>query len=92
MEYNHNRALSAFQEQIDLLRSKGFAPIAVSQIFFEDTFVFETSEEAHKAFELCECSNNEIIGFWYGKSEFLAAVEDYEKNDENYKVRIHWIQ
>ena len=46
MKYNHDRPLSDFQDDINKLKASGYNPIAVSQMYFEDTFVFETNEEA----------------------------------------------
>jgi hypothetical protein len=97
MKYNHNRPLSDFQESIDILRKYGYKPIAVTQMQFEDTFVFETPEEALHAYNKFEKnpdmdSNDRLAGWWYGRTDFIQAVHEYE-NDEHTtsKVLIHWI-
>jgi len=94
METNHNRPIEDFITEINLIKEKGYNPIAVTQIFFEDAYVFETHEEAMKAykeFELDRKTQDDIIvGFWYGKEEFLKEVNDYEKKLET-KVLIHWL-
>jgi len=54
IHYNHDRPLESFQRDIDKLRQAGYNPIAVTQMLFEDTFVFETSEEAKRAYEQFE--------------------------------------
>lgn len=97
MKFNHDRTLSDFQSNIDKLKENGFNPIAVSQMYFEDTFVFETEEEAKKAFQQFEIDENEkwigdISGWWYGKEDFLKTVKEYETENDGYsKVLIHWL-
>jgi hypothetical protein len=97
MKFNHDRMLSEFQSNIDKLKENGFNPIAVSQMYFEDTFVFETEEEAKKAYQQFERDENEkwigdISGWWYGREDFLKTVKEYEtENDEYSKVLIHWL-
>lgn len=92
---NHNKDFSHFQKYLDLLLFKGYKPIAVSQIYMEDTYVFETAEEAKQAYNEFERSIEgkwigEIMGWWYGKETFLEAVKDYE---EEYKeeLSIYWL-
>jgi len=97
MKFNHDRTLSDFQSNIDKLKENGFNPIAVSQMYFEDTFVFETEEEAKKAFQQFEIDENEkwigdISGWWYGKEDFIKTVKEYETENDGYsKVLIHWL-
>jgi len=97
MKFNHDRMLSDFQSNIDKLKENGFNPIAVSQMYFEDTFVFETEEEAKKAFQQFEIDENEkwigdISGWWYGKEDFIKTVKEYETENDGYsKVLIHWL-
>ena len=92
---NHNIPLSDFQEYLDLLTTSGYKPLAVSQIYLEYTFVFETKEEALKAYHQFERSEEgkwigEIAGWWYGKEDFLATIQDYESKF-NTKVLVHWL-
>ena len=92
MEYNHNRPLEDFQEDLKIIRESGYHPIAVSQIYFEDVYVFETAHEAKEAYEKLEdCDNCQVIAFWYSKEAFLKEVEEYESKDGCYKVLIHWL-
>lgn len=93
MKYNHDRKVEDFQEQIDIIRNAGFKLIAVSQMFFVDTFVFQKSDEANKAYNQLEnCKDNKVVGSWYGKEDFEKAVKKYEsKNDGYSKVRVHWL-
>lgn len=88
MVYNHNRPLSSFQETIDLLISKNYKPIAVTQMYFEDTIVFETDDEANRAFSELE-QNGKTQAWWYGKDAFKSTVADYELNND--KVLIYWL-
>lgn len=92
-KYNHDREVEDFQEDLEVIREEGFNPIAVTQMYFEETFVFETPEEANRAFQKLEANgNSRVIGWWYGKEDFLHEVDIYEKENEGYsKVRIHWL-
>lgn len=65
-----------------LLREKGYNPIGFSQMMFEDTFIFETEEEATKAFEEFELNQDSPIlcGWWYEKNEYLKQREIVEKD------------
>ena len=90
-EYNHNRPIESFHEDIDVIKKHGFNPIAVSQMFFEDTFVFETAEESERAYAELECGDGDFpVGWWYGKEDFIKAVTEFEK-DAGCKVRTYWL-
>lgn len=73
--YNHRRPLSDFTEQIKKIKEKGFNVIGVSQIYFEDTFIFKTKKEAKKAYRTLERDEKEVIGWWYSKEDFEKSVE-----------------
>ena len=93
MKYNHDREVQNFQEQIEIIKNAGFKPIAVSQMYLEDTFVFEKSDEANKAYkQLEDCDDTKVVGWWYGKEDFEKAVKEYETENDGYsKVRAHWL-
>ena len=100
MKNNHDRTLSEFQNEIDELKANGFNPIAVSQMYMEDTFVFETKDEATKAYRQFERDENEkwigkIVGWFYSKDDFLKAVDEYENSEHDYlrgfKVLTYWL-
>jgi hypothetical protein len=88
-EFNHNRTLESFQEQLDIIIAAGFNPIGVSQLYLEDTFIFGTAEEALAAYEALEkydgleTVEEKLQVWWYGKENFLKEVEDYEKEFES---------
>jgi len=42
MEFNHDKELVDFQAAIDIIRHHRFEPIAVTQMYFEQVFVFKT--------------------------------------------------
>lgn len=93
MNWNTNRELSSFEKDITTIRKHGYKPIAVCQMYFEDTFVFETDEEAKEAFDELE-KGNKVQGWWYGKKDFLKTVEEYETKSsigEGTKVKIYWL-
>lgn len=88
--WNVNRDLESFQEEVDLIREYGFRPIAVAQMMHEDTFVFETNEEALRAHLLLEQNLGLLQGWWYGQYEFEKTVTAYEKQMK-VSVRIFWL-
>lgn len=97
MKYNHDRLLSDFDQQLSLIRDAGFKPIAVSQIYLEDTFVFKTPEEAESAYRILERDTKEkwigkVVGWWHGEQDFKREVEKYERENDGYsKVLVHWL-
>ena len=97
MKFNHNRPLSDFKNDIDNLKANGYKLIAVSQMYFEDTFVFETEDEAIKAYHQFERDEKnewigEIVGWWYGRKDFEKKVKEYETENDGYsKVLTHWL-
>jgi len=94
MEYNHKRPIEDFEKKIDIIKQHGFNVIGVSQMYFYDTFIFETTQEALKAYE--ELEKNQIsldtciLGWWYGKEDFEKTSKTYEKETGN-KLLIHWL-
>lgn len=96
IKYNHDRTLKEFQKSINKIKKVGFNPIAVTQMYFEDTFVFETDAEAKLAYETLEDRDDlkqsqYVIGWWRGKKDFLNEVEEYEAQSEGIKVKIYWL-
>ena len=89
MKLNHNKELSYFQSSIDIIRHHGFNPIAVTQMYSEQVFVFETDSEAQMAYELLEVGLEQVEGSWYGNEKFIREVEEY---DDNYSmVKVFWL-
>ena len=94
--YNHSRPLTDFLNEINIIKNHGFNPIAVTQMYYEDLFVFKTDEEATKAYHQLEQDENnkwigKVSGYWYGKEEFEKEVKNYEQNEEYSKVLIYWL-
>lgn len=57
------------------LRLHGFKPIMFTELMMEDTFVFETEEEARRAYNKFEMDENceyigKFDGWWYGIDDF----------------------
>lgn len=70
--------LEIYQESIDKITEAGFDPILVTRLMFEDTFVFETKDEAQRAYQLLEVEQKIIQGWWYGFDDFLVTLKDYK--------------
>jgi hypothetical protein len=95
MNWNHRTPLEYYQEALAKLLDMGFKPIGVSQMECEDVFIFETPEEAIRAYHLFERDQSEkwigeISGWWYGKSAFEEAVKQYEA-EWGTKVLTYWL-
>ena len=89
--WNHTRPLLDFEKQLKIIVDHGFKPIGVSQIMFEDTFVFETPEEAVEAANTLEFGAMTVLqGWWYGREHYEEAVKLYE-NENNTKVKTYWL-
>jgi hypothetical protein len=94
IQYNHDRPLESFQKDLERIREAGFKPVAVTQMMLEETFVFETDEEATTAYKTLEegrTGEERVVGWWYGREEFEQAVKDYENDTDGNVVRIYWL-
>jgi hypothetical protein len=99
MYFNHNRELIEFEPQIKKIKDAGFNIIGVSQMYFEDCFIFNTTEEAEKAYRLFERDINEkwignIVGWWQSKESFEKSVykyENYKDYIDDCKVLTYWL-
>lgn len=91
MNPSKEEILNNNRDNISLLKSLGYNPIGVSQMLFEDTFVFETEEEAKKAYEHAEVELKMIQGWFYSKEGYSKAVEDYKERLKMNPPEIVWI-
>lgn len=97
IKYNTERKLSSYSRDLRVIRKHGFRPIAVAQMYFEETFVFKTKKEALEAYHLLERDKDEkwigkVVGCWYSKKDFLAEVKSYETTPPaESKVQIFWL-
>jgi hypothetical protein len=68
-----------FEREIRLIVNAGFNLIGLSHFYIEDTFIFDTADEAKIAGNMFELDNEDdptcIVGWWYGKKEFEDAVK-----------------
>lgn len=76
MKYNHNRPLASFEDVLAIVKQHGFKPIAVSQIYMEDAFIFETEQESKLAYNTLK---NIVEAWWYSKENFTKACDDYKQ-------------
>lgn len=86
-----------FKEELKLvktLKEGGFNPIGVSYMMGEHCFIFNTEEEAKKAYEKYESNNNGkddfIPAWWYSKESFYEEKEWFEREAKR-KVPVLWI-
>jgi hypothetical protein len=74
--------------------SIGLKPVGYSVVLLEDTWVFETDEEAHSAFKMLEGKELEdgtlICGWWYGKKEFIEMMPTYMKERNQTEHEVIW--
>ena len=98
MKFNHNRPLDDFSEVLDKIRSAGFNPIGVTQMYLEDTFIFENKDEAMRAYHTLEQNENgvrnygenAVMGWYYSKDDFIDAIIEYESEMDS-KVLVYWL-
>ena len=76
--------------EIDLIKSNGFKLIGVSMLYLENTFIFESDEEANNAFNFFEKENNLIQGWWYDRNSFLSIKQEYE-NKMKANINVFWL-
>lgn len=74
---------------LKVLREYGYKPIGITTMMCEETFIFETQEEASRAYEDLEVDKGEIDGFFYGRTAFIHAMEEYQKDYET-ELTIYW--
>lgn len=67
----------------------GIRPIGICCLMCEETFIFDTKEEANNAYEICE-KGGIVSGWWYSKEDFEEYLPIYEK-DFNSKVNVYWL-
>lgn len=72
--YNTDKSVS-----LKTIRDAGFNPIGITVMICEETFIFNTDEEAQKAFEYFEKNpvKDVIQGWWYGLVDFELARQKY---------------
>ncbi|GJQ44113.1 MAG: hypothetical protein JETCAE03_36110 [Ignavibacteriaceae bacterium] len=58
----------------------GYNLIGFCEFCFENTFIFETAEEAAKAHQEFEKKNNTLVGWWYGKEDFQRSLDHFQQN------------
>ena len=90
-----DRPLESFQKDIEMIKKKGFDPIAVAQMMYENYYVFETKHEALKAYSTFEVAKSgewlgEIVGWWTSKDDFDKSVKIYEEATSS-EVLVHWL-
>lgn len=85
--------LNRFKRGLRIIKSYGFNPIGVSVMICEETYIFNSDDEACAAHELLEGMLNRnygVDGWWYGKDAFFEASEEYEK-EMGYKPEVIWL-
>lgn len=75
---------------LETIRLNGFNPIAITQMMLEETFVFNTLQEANQAFEKLEKELNLVSGFWFSMVDFEIAYNEYI-TDMNYSPKIYYL-
>lgn len=91
MEYNHKLLLEDFDKGISIIKNAGFNPIAVTQMYCEETFVFETTDEANRAYHALDATKPaKISAYWYGREAFSEAKKEYEQDAQN-NLLVYWL-
>lgn len=70
------------KENIKLIISKGYKLIGYTQMYFEETYVFETEEDAIKAYNEFEQTTDgdwigNIVGWWLSLEQYDNNIKEY---------------
>jgi hypothetical protein len=78
----------------DIIKA-GFKPIAITVMICEETFIFETEDEAHRAHK----AMNTNEGWWYGldgkypwKETREQYVREHYEGEESKAPKIYWLK
>lgn len=82
-----------FIEPVNILRERGFNPIAITDINCIDTICFNTEKEAKMAYKELELNPEKrlISAYWYGKDHFLETIKSVENESTPYSHRVWWL-
>lgn len=72
---------------IKLLKDAGYKPLAICSYYGEETFFFETEEEAKKAYEEMEENKGSVCG-WFHSAEDIDKLEQPDGS----KIKVEWIE
>lgn len=73
---------------LDIMRSNGFNPIAITRMSMEETFVFKSASEADQAYNMLEVGLSLVSGWWYQEDDFLLEYNSYCE-DNGYSPKIY---
>ena len=95
-ENNIPQELRKYYFDLEILKSAGYKPVAVTTMMCENTFVFETKDEADRAFLQFEKhpQGEYISGWWYGREDFKQGLENYKKEFTlplGYEPHVIWL-
>jgi hypothetical protein len=74
--YNHNQLLSYFKDDLDIITEAGFNVLGFTIMQLKSTFIFETKNEAARAYNELE-KTGKVQGWWYGLEDFKLAQMNY---------------
>jgi len=80
-----NKVAQKFQ---DFFSKQGYNLIGFCNFLLENTFIFETRQEAEKAYQEFEKDKQEIFGWWYGKVDFANVRLHFESKYE--EIVVNW--
>jgi hypothetical protein len=64
---------------LKVLIENSYMPIAFTQYNLEDTFIFNTTEQAKECYDELEVDKKLVCGWFYGKEEFEIHKKEYEE-------------
>lgn len=72
---------------VKLLKDAGYKPLAICSYYGEETFFFETAEEAKRAYKDMEVEKRLVCG-WFHSVEEIDNLE----NPDGSKIEVRWIK
>lgn len=88
---NHPYPLNTFYGDMEVFKKYGFKPIGFSQMYLETTYIFETEEEANKAYNELEVDRGLVCGWFYSDIDFKKEKEKYEQEKHNTIVNVFYL-
>lgn len=72
---------------IKLLKDNGFKPLAICSYYGEETFFFNSKEEASEAYQKMEVETGKVVG-WFHTTDEIKEL----KNPDGTQLEVQWIQ
>lgn len=70
---------------LNTVKEAGHSPIGICDWCGEETVIFNTKKEAHRAYQELEKKGKRVYAWWYSKKDFEKEVGDFQS------LKIYWL-